>query len=109
MAKQVIVAKCLENGQKWVFNDLEEASREIGVSPAAISMASIGMRDCAGWSVRRVDRIFAVRSKGRHEWLVAVMNNRNNGYLEFENPMRKIGLREVDQVRDVTLGWYFQE
>ena len=106
MAKQIIIGKNVETGQKRLFENLEEASRLLGVSLAAVSVASSTGKECSGWLFRRVDRIYALRCGVHKEWVVAVMNNRNNGYLEYENPARKIGMREINQKREITLGWY---
>lgn len=109
MAKTVIFAKNVESGIRRVFETLEEASVCVGISDTAISQACVEGRPAKGWLFRRVERVYAVHERAHNKWMMAVMNARNSGYLEYQNPARRIAQSELDQVRDVTLGWYFQE
>lgn len=107
MAKQVIVGKCLKNGQKCVFETLESVSELLGISVATASRATMGGEETAGgWILRRADRVYAVRLKAFRSWRVVVENGRGTGYLEYGNPLSKIRKSEVDQVKDVTGEWY---
>lgn len=106
MGKQVILGKCLENGQKVVFGTLEEASKEIGVSVSTVSRAAGGFEECHGWSVRWADRVFAVRLKEKYAWEVAVENGRGSGYVKLGDPFVKFRKGDVDQVKDLTVAWY---
>lgn len=109
MAKTVIFAKSVESGIRRVFETLEECSLALEVSDTAISQACVEGRVCKGWLFRRVERVYAVHERAHNKWMLAVSNARNSGYLEFQNPARRIAPGELDEVRDVTLGWYFQE
>ena len=104
MGKQVIIAKCLEDGRKVVFEDLEAASAALGVSVSAVSLAGTEGRVCAGWLVRRVERVYAVQTSVRMDWVVATEGPR--GYVEYGNPVRVLGRKEVGQVKELTLAWY---
>ena len=107
MAKQVIVCKNVSDGSVRLFETLEEASRVYGVSVSSISLACTSGRESCGCLFRRVDRVYALMCGMRKEWVIAVQNNSGSGYFEYGNPLRKIGSREIQQVRDITLGWYF--
>ena len=90
-----------------VFDDLAEASRVIGVSVPAVSLACSEGRECAGWLVRRVERVFAVQTSIRRDWVVASAHPRTEGmYVELGNPARVLGKKEVGQVKDITVAWY---
>ena len=106
MSKQVILGKCLETGRKRVFLTLEEASDELGTSIASASRACMGGEPCRGWSLRRVDRVYAVRLKAFNSWRVVVQNGKNSGYLEYGNPLSKVRKCDVADVRDITESWY---
>lgn len=103
MAKQVIVVK----SSLRVFNTLEEAARELDIAPGSISRAIMECRECKGHLMRYAPRVYAVKLKGTLEWVVATRNARNSGYLGVDDPMRKIGLRMVDRVKDITPVWYY--
>ena len=107
MAKQVIVSKNVGDGSVRLFENLEDASRAYGISVSSVSLACTCSRECGGALFRRVDRVYALMCGVRKEWVIAVMNNSGSGYFEYGNPLRKIGSREIQQVRDITLGWYF--
>lgn len=109
MAKTVIVAKGAVTGIRRMFETIEEASQELGMSGTSVSTACIDGRETKGWLLRRVDRVYALHLRAHNEWVLGVSNARNDAYLELDNPSRKIGLREIDQVRDITVGWYWQE
>lgn len=106
MAKQVIVGKHLGTEQRCVFETLEEASDFLGVSIATVSRATVSGEEVAGWVLRRVDRVFAVRLVAFRSWRVVVSNGRESGYVEYGNPLSKIRKSDVDQVKDITGGWY---
>ena len=102
----MIVARCLENGDKKVFKTLEEVAERLGVSIATVSRACVSMEECKGWLMRRADPVYAVRLKEGRSWRVAV--EVRGGYMEYGNPGVRFRKREVDQVVDVTLAWYLQ-
>lgn len=106
MAKQVIVGKCLKNGQKCVFDTLEGVSELLGISVATACRATMGGEEVAGWMLRRADKVFCVRLKAFASWRVVVENGRGTGYMEYGNPLSKIRKSEVDQIKDVTAEWY---
>lgn len=109
MAKSVIVAKNVENGVKLLFETVETAANELGMSATSVSTACMEGRECKGWKLRRADRIWALHLRAHNEWMLGVSNAKNDGWLEFENPDRKIAVKEVDRKKEITLGWYFQE
>lgn len=108
MGKLVIVTKCLETGVKRVFETLEEASEALGVSHVSLSMASRDSRETKGYLVRRCERVYALRLRTFKTWIVCVRNGHGK-YIEMGNPYRKVSPKEYDVIRDVTVGWYFQE
>lgn len=108
MGKTAIIAKNAVSGLRSVFRTIDNASEVLGVSAASISAASIDLRETGGWTVRRVDRVYAVHVRVHNEWLVANMDSKG-GYMEYGNPERKISKKEIDEVRDITAGWYLQE
>lgn len=108
MGKTVIMAKNANTGFRQMFRTIEEAAEGLGISGASVSAASIDERNAKGWEIRRVERIFAVHAHAHNEWLLAVVNSK--GVLtEFGNPGRRISRKEVDEIRDVTVGWYMQD
>lgn len=109
MAKTVIIVKNVATGVKTVFSTLEDASKALGVSCTSLSLACVDSRPTMGYLVKRVDRVYALHLRAHNEWIVAVGNARNDGYLELENPSRRIGRREIDRIKDITLGWHMQE
>lgn len=102
------MAKNAQTGLRKVFRTVEEAANGLGISGASISAASIDTRETKGWIIRRVERLYAVHTRVHNEWILATVNSR--GVMsEFGNPARRITGREVDEVRDVTVGWYLQD
>lgn len=108
MSKLVIVGKMAETGEKRVFSDLDEACSVCGLSRTSISLACRDGVESGGWRFRRVERVYAVRLKVGGEWRLVVENGRGTGYLEVENPLRRVGAREVDKIKDITIGWYYE-
>lgn len=108
MGKLVIVAKCMDSGQKAVFQSIDEAGKAIGVTGSSISLACVENRPTSGWICRRAERVFAVRLKAHNLWMVCVLNAHGK-YVEFGNPLRRVDDREYDEVRDITVGWYLQD
>ena len=107
MSKRVIVGKEVSSGRIRVFSDLDTASGEIGMSIGMISRCCSEGRECGGWVVRRVERVYAVRRKGERTWSVVSRDSRNTGYIILGDPSVKIRDREVEQAREITSGWYF--
>lgn len=107
MSKQVIVGKEVSSGRIRVFSDLDSASGEIGMSIGMISRCCSEGRECHGWVVRRVERVYAVRRKGERTWSLVSRDGRNTGYIILGDPSGRIRDREVEQVREITSGWYF--
>ena len=108
MGKTVILAKNATTGLRKAFRTTDEAAPVLGVSAASVSAASIDMRETGGWVIRRVERVFAVHTRVHNEWLVATVNSKGM-FSEYGNPERKISGREIDEVRDITAGWYMQD
>lgn len=108
MSKMVIISKSLKTGEKRIFETLEEASGALDVSHTSLSIASIEGRETRGYLVRRAERVYAVHMRYHNEWKMCVLSARGM-YVEMGNPVRRLSPKEYDQVRDVTLGWYFQE
>lgn len=107
MKKQVIIVKCLENGAKRVFETQEEAGEALGVTAASISLACTEGRPTVGCLVRRCERVYLVHLKAHDGWLLCVKNARG-AYVEKGNPYRRVAESEYDEVRDITVGWYWQ-
>ena len=108
MSKLVIVTKSLENGAKRVFETLRDASEALGVSETSLSMASVDSRDTKGYLVRRVERVYLLHMRAHLDWMLAVRNSHNK-FVEYGNPKRRIGDGEYDEVRDITVGFYWPE
>lgn len=107
MKKQVIIVKCLKNGAKRVFENQEEAGEDLGVTSASISLACTEGRPTAGYLARRCERVYLVHIKAHDSWLLCVKNARG-AYVEMGNPNRRVVESEYDEVRDITVGWYWQ-
>lgn len=108
MGKLVIVTKCLETGEKRVFETLDDASSALDVSSTSLSLACVDSRPTKGYLVRRAERVYALRLRALKTWIVCVQNG-HGAYIEMGNPYRRVSPKEYDAVRDVTVGWYFQE
>jgi len=83
---------------------LEEASDALGKSVATVSRSLLGGEECGGWVLRRADRVYAVYVSGG--WRVAMENGRGNGWIEYGRPEVRFGRRDVEKIREITLGWY---
>lgn len=99
MGKQVIVAK----SRLGVWNTLEEASSDLGIS---VSTLSRKLRDVDP-DFRYASRVYAIRMKSTKEWTVAVLDNSGRRYVTIGQSLRKIARKDVDQVKDITVAWYF--
>lgn len=89
-----------------MFLTLEEVSEALNLSTATVCRAIQGAEQCGDWFLRRADRIYAVKLKAFNSWRVVQENGRGTGYVEYGNPMSRIGKREVSEIRDLTLSWY---
>lgn len=78
----------------------------LGVSVSTVSRAVSGLEECNGWFLRRVDRVFAVHLRESGSWRVVSENGRGSGYVEYGNPFVRIGKKDVDRERELTLYWY---
>ena len=108
MGKTAILVKNVQTGLRRVFDTLEQAEAVTGVSSASLSAATLAVREPCGWVVRRVDRVYALHMRVHNEWLIATSTSKGS-FMEYDNPSRKVSTREVDEVREVTAGWYLQE
>lgn len=108
MSKSVIIANFPLGGYNRVFGTLAEASEALGVHPSTISRAVVECSPiCGGVRVRYGDRVFAVRKRGELDWRLVKENARGTGYVVYGNPEERVLRRDVDEVRDVTAGWYW--
>lgn len=108
MGKTVIMAKNAKTGFRKVFRTIELAAEGLGISDSSISAATIDCRETGGWIVRRVERVYAVHMRAHDEWLLATVNSKGV-FSEYGNATRRISRKEVDDVRDITAGWYLQD
>lgn len=101
MGKKVIVC----DGNFRVYRTLSELSGEVGVSPGELSRALDDGRPVFGRRMRWAERVFAVRVLGVG-WTVCVRDSRGRLVL-LGDPDRRIRMRDVEEVKDVTAVWYY--
>lgn len=102
MSKDVLVRQ----GDFRVFRTLEEASREIGVTPGAISRAVSEGRDVGGARMRWADRVFAVTDRKSGRVFVAVKDARGRKFIPVDGG-GAVSVKDASVVRDITVAWYF--
>ena len=104
MAKQVIVT---DEEFPRVFENLAVASKEIGATETAISLAMREGRACKGVSMRYVDRVYIVRLKDSlYDWYVAKMNAHNTAFYFLDQRKKSVRTRDVAEIKDITGSWY---
>lgn len=108
MGKLVILTKCLKTGEKRVFETLDHAASALDVSSSSLSLACVESRETRGYLVRRVERVYLVHLRAYNLWMLCVRNS-HGSFVGYGNPARRLAAREYDEVRDITVGWYFQE
>lgn len=92
-------------GHVAMYETLESASEDLGISVPSLSTASRDGHVCRGWTVRRVERLFAVRTRVRQDWVVCIVDSQGR-YVEYGNPVRRLSPQEIEQVREITMGWH---
>lgn len=101
MAKQVIVAP------GHVFENLEEAAAFLGVTVGTVSRAIRDVRPVNNIPLRYAQRVYVIKIKRQEEWVAAVMDSSNRRFVTVGQSIRKIPRKDVDQVKDITVAWYF--
>lgn len=96
MSKKVVIIT-----GKGAFETLQEAADACGKSVSTISRA---LRDFNP-DIRQVDRVYIVKVKDLG-WRVAVMASTNRAYIPLDQGEKKIPVKNVEQIKDVTLAWY---
>lgn len=102
MSKQVIVR--LDGG--GVYENLEEAARDLGGTASNVSRAISESGKYHGVPLRWASRVYAVKEKASGRWRVCVMNGRNTGYVPVSQVEPSVRRENVDQVKDLTAVWY---
>ena len=100
MGKKVIMCEA----GKRLYRTLEEASEDFVLSPGEISRRISSCEPVLGGRARWADRVFAVRLKdGR--FVICIRDSRNR--LVTLDGKEKLRNRDVVEVRDITVAWYY--
>ena len=101
MSKRVIVR--LDGG--GVYRTLEEAAEALEMAAPNVSRAIRESGKVKGIPMRWVESVYAVRERGG-EWFVGVLNARNSAYLSVMQSARRVPVKDVAEVKDLTSVWY---
>lgn len=101
MSKKAII---IDNGKR-VFRTLEDASREMGISPGEVSSAIADRGEVCGRRAVWGYRVYALRLlDGR--WVVGMEQARRSGYSLVGEDGAFVSGRAVAERREVTSCWY---
>lgn len=103
-----VIAQESRTGYCALYETLEAAAESLGTTSSAVSIACRDGRECRGWMVRRVERVYAVKTRVRQDWVICTRDVRGR-YIEYGNPVRVMGEKEMDQVREITMGWHLAQ
>ena len=88
-----------------VFDTLEEMAKEFGVTAGALSRAITDRREYRGVPVFVAERIFLCRLR-KGGWIVAAKDSRGKALVPVEQGA-KVRLSEVEEMRDISISWFF--